>query len=830
MRFKRSFFLSLITTLASGALIGSLITPLHARDGILPTDTQGNTLNLGFEEGTLRGWTLTGNAFEGQPITGDVVAKRRSDMKSDHDGEFWIGGYELHGDDRKGTLTSSPFKVTHPFASFLVAGGESRETRVEIVHSESNKAIIQCSALQTESLRPVIVDLQKFLGQSIFVRVVDDRTGHWGHVNFDDFRFHASRPQFPNELKPEDVTRQFDIPPLDEVLFAGLEASEAMKAASVPENFQLHVFASEPDVQQPIAMALDHRGRLWIAEGFAYPKRQPEGEGRDRILIFEDTNGDHSFDKRTVFMDNLNLISGLEVGFGGVWIGAAPHFMFVPDLDGDDQPDSDPTILLDGWDFLRDTHETLNTFKWGPDGWLYGCHGVFCPSHVGKPGTPDHLRQRVDAGVWRYHPTRHEFEVFAEGTSNPWGIDFNNFGHCIIEACVIPHLWHMVQGARYQRQGGQHYSITLDEYQRNQPFLPENSPSYIHPFIYEDIQTIADHFHYAGSRGPHAGNGRSDALGGGHAHAGLMCYLGGSWPAEFHDKVFMGNIHGQRINMDVLTPDGSGYTGEHGDDFLNFNDRWSQVLNFTYDQNGSVFFIDWYDKNQCHHNNVDGHDRSNGRIYKLVYNQEKWSPVNLSTLTDNELADLQSHKNEFYVRQSRQMLMYRASSGSLNQQAVQQTLNTLLRESESVPVKMRALWTLHSLNLTGERQLINLLNHESEYIRAWAIQFLAENRNPSEAALVAWAQLAESDPSPHVRLYLASAMQRTPLSQRKEVLLKLISHPEDAEDHNLPLMYWYALEPVVGQDRSFALQAMSSTKIPKLRQFTTRRITTSSRQ
>jgi hypothetical protein len=174
--------------------------------------------------------------------------------------------------------------------------------------------------------------------------------------------------------------------------------------------------------------------------------------------------------------------------------------------------------------------------------------------------------------------------------------------------------------------------------------------------------------------------------------------------------------------------------------------------------------------------------------------------------------------------------MYRASSGSLNQQAVQQTLNTLLRESESVPVKLRALWTLHSLNLTGERQLINLLNHESEYIRAWAIQFLAENRNPSEAALVAWAQLAESDPSPHVRLYLASAMQRTPLSQRKEVLLKLISHPEDAEDHNLPLMYWYALEPVVGQDRSFALQAMSSTKIPKLRQFTTRRITTSSRQ
>ena len=154
----------------------------------------------------------------------------------------------------------------------------------------------------------------------------------------------------------------------------------------LPDGFSAKVFAAEPDVKQPIAMALDDRGRLWVAEAYTYPRRAPEGQGRDRILIFEDTDGDGKFDKRTVFAEGLNLVSGLEVGFGGVWVGAAPYLLFIPDRNGDDMPDGPPEVLLDGWGY-EDTHETLNTFTWGPDGWLYGCHGVFTHSHVGKPGT-----------------------------------------------------------------------------------------------------------------------------------------------------------------------------------------------------------------------------------------------------------------------------------------------------------------------------------------------------------------------------------------------------------------------------------------------------------
>ena len=118
---------------------------------------------------------------------------------------------------------------------------------------------------------------------------------------------------------------------------------------TVPAGFKVTLFAGEPDVVQPIAFAIDDRGRLWVAEAYSYPHRVPDDKARDRILIFEDTDGDGKFDTRKVFADKLNLVSGIEVGFGGVCVGAAPEFLFIPDKDGDDKPDGPPEVLLDGW-------------------------------------------------------------------------------------------------------------------------------------------------------------------------------------------------------------------------------------------------------------------------------------------------------------------------------------------------------------------------------------------------------------------------------------------------------------------------------------------------
>src|SRR5687768_5657204 len=185
MRISRAFFVSALATSVLCAI-------LRAAAGAEP-------MHLDFEDGTLEGWTATGDAFARQPVRGDTVAKRRGDMKSGHAGNFWVGGYEFVGDDAKGTLTSSPFKVTHRWSSFLIAGGAWAETRVELVAAKDDKVVFKCSGYDHETLRPVVVDLEKHLGKEIFIRLVDERVGHWGHVNFDEFRFHAERPTFANE-------------------------------------------------------------------------------------------------------------------------------------------------------------------------------------------------------------------------------------------------------------------------------------------------------------------------------------------------------------------------------------------------------------------------------------------------------------------------------------------------------------------------------------------------------------------------------------------------------------------------------------------------------
>ncbi|MEX0711134.1 MAG: PVC-type heme-binding CxxCH protein, partial [Pirellulales bacterium] len=482
---------------------------------------------------------------------------------------------------------------------------------------------------ETEQLKRVPVDLRRHRSREIFIRLVDRHSGHWGHLNFDDFRFHEQRPNVPNRT--------------DVYAHAGLDPVEAAAAMTVPEGFAVTLFAGEPDVQQPIAQAIDDRGRLWVAEAYSYPFHVPDDEARDRILIFEDVDGDGRFDRRTVFIDKLNLVSGIEIGFGGVWVGMAPYLLFIPDRDGDDVPDGPPEKLLDGWGF-EDTHETLNAFIWGPDGWLYGCHGVFTHSRVGKPGTPDDQRVPINAGIWRYHPTWHEFEVFAHGTSNPWGIDFNDQGQAMVTACVIPHLFHVIQGGRYQRQAGQHFN----------------------PYTYADIQTIALHRHWVGAN-PHAGNNRSDEAGGGHAHAGAMIYLGGSWPEPYRNQIFMNNIHGARLNMDLLAPRGSGYVGDRAPDFLLANDAWSQIINLQYGPDGQMYMIDWYDKNQCHHRDPAGHDRTNGRIFKVSFQGARGVTVDMAAKTDEELVELQLEPNDWYVRHARRLLQERGGSPAVHE-------------------------------------------------------------------------------------------------------------------------------------------------------------------
>ncbi|MEO2015052.1 MAG: PVC-type heme-binding CxxCH protein [Fuerstiella sp.] len=769
----------------------------QSSSGIKPRSMDGRELNLDFESGTLADWTATGNAFEGQPIKGDTVAPRRPGMKSAHGGDFWIGGFEHYEDSRIGTLTSAPFVVTQPYAAFLTNGGQDESTRVELVREDTGKVFFKIAGTNSETMRPVVVDLRAHVGKEVLVRLVDASTGGWGHLNFDQFRLFENRP--------DRLTASLIQLVQDEYPHAGLSATEAAAAMTLPKGFSVTVSAAEPDVQQPIAMAIDDRNRVWIAEAYEYPVRAEGDKGRDRILIFEDTDGNGTLDKRKVFIEGLNLVSGLEVGFGGVWVGAAPYLMFIPDRDGDDKPDGKPKILLDGWGY-QDTHETLNAFMWGPDGWLYGCHGVFTHSRVGKPGTPDEERTPVNAAVWRYHPTKHEFDVFAHGTSNPWGVDFNDHGQAFITACVIPHLYHMVQGGRYQRQGGQHFN----------------------PYTYRDIVTIADHLHYLGAT-PHGGNSKSDAAGGGHAHAGAMIYLGDRWPQQYRNQLFMNNIHGQRLNVDVLKANGSGYVGSHGPDFLLTGDQASQILNLRYGPDGNAWMIDWYDMQACHRRESSVHDRSNGRIYKISYGEpaNAETSVDITSLSDVELAEMALQANDWYVRHSRRLLQERAADGRVDDAAFKQLVGVLTTHPDDTR-RLRAAWALHVVNELSPKLMAAMLDDSSPYVRGWAVQLRMESTSADllPGLLPQLTAMARDDASPVVRLYLASAAQKIAPDQRWALLEGLTSHSIDATDHNLPLMYWYAAEPLADVDatRALALAMSAGESIPLLRELMLRRI------
>lgn len=582
--------------------------------------------------------------------------------------------------------------------------------------------------------------------------------------------------------------------------------AEAVKRFRVPHGFEVTLFAGEPHVQQPIAIAFDERGRLWVAECYSYPDWVPlaakgeEKRGKDRILVFEDADADGRFDKRTVFWDQAYNLTGIQIGYGGVWACCAPHLLFIPDRNRDDVPDAEPTVVLDGWS-LQARHNIYNGLIWGPDGWLYGRNGIVADSLVGKPGTPAEKRTRMNCGIWRYHPTRETFEAVCHGTTNPWGLDFNDYGDAFFTNCVIGHLFQAIPGAHYQRMYGQD----------------------LNPYTYELLEPASDHLHWGGghwtsSRG---GQGVHSEAGGGHAHSGAMIYLGDNWPAEFRGDIFMCNLHGNRLNRDRLVREGSGYVGKHGPDMLTSDDAWFRGIALDYGADGAVYVTDWADLGECHDN--DGVHRSSGRIYRAAYGKTSPLKLDLRARNDAELVELQLHKNDWFVRQARLLLAERAQAGK-SMQAVHAALQKIYRDNPDTTRKLRALWALHASGGADDGWLVAQLQHQDEHIRSWAVRLRGDHGAPDAPARGEFERLALNEKAALVRLSLASALQRLPVEERFTLTRNLLSHAEDAGDHYLPLMIWYGIEPAVLADLSKSVQLVVASRIPKVSQFIARRL------
>ena len=577
---------------------------------------------------------------------------------------------------------------------------------------------------------------------------------------------------------------------------APLQAAQTMR---VPDGFRVTLFAGEPDVMQPIAFCIDDSSRLWVAEAYNSPNHG--SRPGDRIIILEDSDGDGRHDRRTVFYEGLNYVSGIEVGFGGVWVMSPPSMYFIPDRDRDDVPDDKPQVLLDGFGNHANAHNMANGFAWGPDGWLYATHGRTNWSLIGRPDDDDAKRRRFDGGVWRYHPVRHVWEPFADGTTNPWGIDWNDVGDSFICNCVNPHLFQVIQGAHYEPWRGRESS----------------------QFAYQRIDTIADHLHFVGLSNVRQGLGslEEDSAGGGHAHCGTMIYLGDNFPSEYRNQLFTNNIHGRRINQDILRRSGSGYVASHGQDLMRSQDPWFMGVTLAYGPGGEVYASDWSDTGECH--STTNTRRHTGRIFRITYLDQRIPRPKLAELSNEELVDLQLHDNDWWVRHARRLLHERATAG-LDMSGVHQSLRQILAEDPRSEKRLRALWALHVTGGLTPSSLERLLSDPDEFVRGWAVTLACESGQVSDHARATMIHLAETGDSPRVRLSLASALQRLSGEARWSLAGALASRSEDAADPNLPLMVWYGIEPLINDDLDRYARLAAAASIPRVRQNMARRI------
>ncbi len=583
--------------------------------------------------------------------------------------------------------------------------------------------------------------------------------------------------------RPSDPSPPLGVPPK-------VPAEEARKTLQLAPGLDVQLVASEPVVRQPLCISFDDRGRLWVLQYLQFPTpnglkpvavdqylrtkydRVPEPpprgpRGADSIIVLEDPDGTGRYRKSKTVVSGLNLATGMALGYGGIFVVQSPYLLFYRFKPGTDEPDGDPEVLLKGFG-MEDAHAFANSLTWGPDGWLYGAQGSTVTANV--------RGVEFQQGIWRYHPPTRRFELFAEGGGNTWGIDFDRHGQLFAGGNTTEPLCHHVQGAYYIKGFGKHGPL-------HNPYAFGYFPA-------------CRHQGFLGS-----------ALTG-----GFVIYQGGLFPERFRDAVIYPNLRVNAMRVSRLEPEGSTFSTRFQEDFIVSSDRWFRPVKSLVGPDGALYVADWYDWNISH---TDPHDRSKwyqpsrdtGRIWRVLptgttpHADGRWP---LGKLTSDELVDLLGHRNAWYRREARRILMERRDP------AVRPRLAKMVLEGRDDTLTLEALWALYVSGGFSDDLALKLLAHPVDHVRAWTIRLLGDSRRLDPRFDGPLVELARHEPSRAVRNQLACTCKRLPGPVALPIVEQLLGRAEDVSDPQIPLLLWWAVEDKAVSDREQVLRLVDA--------------------
>ncbi len=549
--------------------------------------------------------------------------------------------------------------------------------------------------------------------------------------------------------------------------------AEAIAAMEVAADLTVDAVLAEPVIKQPVSMCFDEKGRLWVVQYLQYP--YPAGlkmvsrdkywraqydkiplppphhtPGLDKITIHEDTDGDGIFDKHKTFLEGTSITTAIALGRGGAWVLNPPYLLFYPDKNHDDQPDGPPEVHLTGFG-MEDTHSVVNSLRFGPDGWLYAAQGSTVSGQVKRPGDKGSVHSQGQL-IWRYHPERREYEIFAEGGGNAFGVEFDEVGRVYSgHNGGNTRGFHYVQGGYYRKGFAKHGPLS-------------------NPYTFGFFESMR---HHDVRRFTHT----------------FVIYEENRLPQTYRGKLLAIDPLQNHVVMAEIEPDGSTRKTTDLSHPLQSLDKRFRPVDIKTGPDGAVYVADMYEAHIAHRDHFTGNiDKSTGRIYRLRGKEgQAVKPFDLSKKSSAELVELLKHDGKWWRQTALRLLGDRRDASIIPQ------LRTMLAEEQG-QAALEALWALYQSGGLDEATATSALEHGNPHVRAWTVRLLADDRTLAPPLAAAMAAMAAREPHSEVRSQLACSARRLPPEQGLPIVAQLLQRDEDVNDPHIPLLLWWALE------------------------------------